>query len=217
MAIILAITIIASTVTAYSEPLPTTIFVTNQSVTKPSVPEYNIQVSKTSNQTILLNFKIKNEAFTSYEHKDPNNHLHIIEYYYNIHFKVLHAQNDQWFDPYDLNHGYIERILGNITSYVVHGQNLPEMGYDFKEWNSLIPKNASMEIQLQGMIGYYNSTHFIGQISDWSNSLTVDLNQMTVVTPNPSPTVPEFSWLIILPLTLSTLLIGFIVRRKKTS
>jgi len=203
-------------VTAYSEPAPTTVFTINQSFPKPAVPDFSIQLSNSSSE-ITLQFKIKNEAFISYEITESNSHLYLVKYYYNIHFRMNSTQNQEWFKPYSLNLGYIERIQGNETLYVVHGQSLQEMGFDFKEWNTLMPRTSSIDIQLQAMIGYFNSTHFIGQTSDWSNTQTLNLNQMAVVTPNPSPSVPEFPWLAIIPLFLSAFAVAVIIRHRKTS
>ena len=214
--VILAITATTMThyVTAYSEPAPTTVFTINQSFPKPAVPEFNIQLSNSSSE-ITLQFKIKNEAFTTYETTESINHSYMVKYYYNIHFRMNSTQNQEWFEPYSLNLGYIERIQGNETLYVVHGQSLQEMGFDFKEWNTLMPRNSTVDIQLQAMIGYFNSTHFNGQLSDWSSTMTVDLNEMTVATPTPSPTVPEFPFLLGLPILLSVLAVALAFRIKK--
>ena len=55
--------------------------------------------------------------------------------------------------------------------------------------------------------------------SDWSNTKTVDLADGSVSssTPNPSPTVPESSWLAVGPLLLSVFAVAVVVRHRKTA
>ena len=61
--------------------------------------------------------------------------------------------------------------------------------------------------------GYSEITFNPAETSEWSNTQTVNLNQTS--TTSPTPSVPEFSWLVILPLFLSLLLIVVFFRKRK--
>jgi len=61
---------------------------------------------------------------------------------------------------------------------------------------------------------------FNGNYSDW-NQLTITMDSGDTATanlsPTPSPTVPEMSWLVIVPLLLSIFAVALVVRHRKTA
>jgi hypothetical protein len=94
-----------------------------------------------------------------------------------------------------------------------------------------MPNASSVDFQMQAQTGYYSRIYKQGQMpeatfategywednfnpaekSDWSQTQTVDLTAGASST----PTTPEFSWLMILPLFLSLLSIVFLFRKRK--
>jgi hypothetical protein len=93
-----------------------------------------------------------------------------------------------------------------------------------------LPPNASIDFQVEALSGYWTRTiefgsqHFEAQESGWSPMQTVTIpasSGSTTQTPSPSsspstsPTVPELSWLIIIPLLIAVLSITLILRHRK--
>jgi hypothetical protein len=79
-----------------------------------------------------------------------------------------------------------------------------------------------VDFQVKAMLGYYNfdvGGPFKGDESDWSPTQTITLseNNTSSIIPTVAPSVPEFSWLIILSLFLSILSIAVLVRSRKIS
>lgn len=101
------------------------------------------------------------------------------------------------------------------------------------------PPDAQIDFQVKARIGYVSryavpgtsGWAFNGETSDWSNVQTLNLSDGKVsgsISPNPSPTVPdnnssaptptvpEFSLLTILPLCLLVLPVAFMLKRRKS-
>jgi hypothetical protein len=92
-------------------------------------------------------------------------------------------------------------------------------------WNIV---NGQIDIQAEALEGYTNKTvdpardhlvwsvyeyPFTGAESGWSNTQTVAIgNAALTPTKTPSPTVPEFSWLTLLPLFASAIVLAVIVK-----
>ncbi len=83
----------------------------------------------------------------------------------------------------------------------------------------LDPNAVEIGFQVEALIGYYDSNNiFVGQSSGWSETQTLTLsNPSTSATPIPSPTVPEFPFLLVIPLLLSVLAVALMVRKKQVS
>lgn len=85
----------------------------------------------------------------------------------------------------------------------------------------LDPNATQIDFQVEAMIGYYNSNDaFVGQSSGWSNTQTLQVQVVPNPTPTPTltatstPTVPEFSWLAVVPLFVSLLCIAILLKRQ---
>jgi hypothetical protein len=95
-----------------------------------------------------------------------------------------------------------------------------------------IPDNAQIDFQVDALVGQ-NSTYWyvmhplfpqyggfnepaIAYDSDsaWSNTQTITIGEISA-SPSPTPTVPELSWLVILPLLLSMFSVAVIFRHRK--
>ncbi len=95
---------------------------------------------------------------------------------------------------------------------------------------TFLPKitQGAMDVKVQGLYGGYRAVpyghaialpggatydfYFEGTAGEWSNTQTISYDQAT---PSPSPTAPELSWLAVVPLLFSVLLIAVIVRYQK--
>ena len=91
-----------------------------------------------------------------------------------------------------------------------------------------ISQGGQIDIQIQGLFGSYQKQPsgmrgvglptydftFSGEASNWSNTQTVTLSSSS---PTPTPSVPEFSWLAILPLFIALMFIAIKLRNLKTT
>jgi hypothetical protein len=95
--------------------------------------------------------------------------------------------------------------------------------YFGSHWGITVPLGSQLDFRVQAIAGSrlmtdphdYNLILAIGSESDWSSIQTVTIPENNSSTP--TPTVPEFSWLIILPLFLSILSIAVLIRKRKVS
>ena len=102
------------------------------------------------------------------------------------------------------------------------------------------PEEGELDFAVQAVVGYYHDevfqaipdrplslsvrTVFIGETSDWSTAQTLSFSSGSASTtsyasdsPSPSPTVPELSWLVIVPLLLSVPAVVVMLRHRKTA
>jgi hypothetical protein len=93
-----------------------------------------------------------------------------------------------------------------------------------------IPAGGEVDVQVQALYGSFDQVGtgmifpppdgpsynfaFKGDVSDWSNTQTISYGETT---PAPAPTLPELSWLAVVPLLLSVFLVAVIVRYRKTA
>ena len=99
-----------------------------------------------------------------------------------------------------------------------------------------IPDGSQVDFQVQTQIGQINPIpsgmlagdfyNFTGQTSDWSPTQTITIGETSASTsptptptslqnPTSTPTVPELSWLVIVPLLLSLFSVVVILRHRK--
>jgi hypothetical protein len=217
-----------------------------QSISKPSVPDFTIQPIgpsfdipptysfNASNGLFYVNegyhFEystvqviIKNQAFINQTNLD---HM-----YYSVRLKPHNYPDSYWNELFNPNlDGFPIQSSSNYTIIPIAAEGSTENQYQ-------ISAGATTDIQVKAMIGHIergfngNATNqiemypyvFIGQTSDWSKTQTVTLPPKIPFTPSastpthaPSPTVPELSWLILLPLFLIALSVALILTRHKT-
>jgi len=110
-----------------------------------------------------------------------------------------------------------------------------------------ISDGGKLDFQVQAFIGYYkyvptptqlnpfyptSTAVFVGQSSGWSNTQTIDIINGSTTTSistdavsgqpsNPSPnsttSIPELSWLVVVPLLLSLFSVAVVLRHRKTA
>jgi hypothetical protein len=175
---------------------------------------------------IRIEGKIKNQPFTPYSLPPPNGSISgNVGFYYNVRYKG-HFGND-WTEIYGYhNVDFIsQNYSSEYTNFTIYWQEFPE--------------GSQIDYQVKAMIGFEGRTYIgpypqpiiIGEESDWSNTLTLFFtkNETAIAfasninttpypvlptlssSPSPTPTVPEFPALVILPLLLS---IPFVVAIK---
>jgi hypothetical protein len=123
--------------------------------------------------------------------------------------------------------GFPLQTSSNYTSIPIAAEGATEFQYQ-------IPAGKTTDIQVKAMIGHIergfngNATNqiemypyiFVGQTSEWSNTQTVTLPSkvpITISSPTQSPTVPELSPMMSLPLILSLFSVALILRHRKTT
>lgn len=145
-----------------------------------------------------IEITIKNQPFTPYTDADGN----LINVYYNVSFKGHFG--DVWGHYPDAT--YEDLFNASTSTYTIINVSM--------EPYPSIPDGGQLDFRLQALIGYYNyntapsGTKYVTgftalETSDWSNTQTVTLTRIYSTSPNPSPTIPEFSAFAILSLMVA--------------
>jgi hypothetical protein len=185
-------------------------------------------------QNMSLELIIPNQPFTSYKNSNGTT----LGLYYIVAWKG-HYEND-W--RTSLPHYLASDSAYTVLSF---GINVPEYAnYDGEKLGNF-PIESQLDFQLEALIGYYTEITvplfpnddssplttkdiFHGENSNWTNTQTVTIPETSFISssPNPTasptntltsptPTVPEISWLAILPLFVSMLFVAVILRHRK--
>ena len=181
-----------------------------------------------------LVFTFQNQEFTPFTLTDINNNVYDVQFYFNIRWKGHFGQD--WNVLFGPHYGYIKPTSGPQTIYVANG-SFSQQEFDVVQWSVSFPAYAQIDFQVEALTGYPTTpTIFTGQESGWSNTQTVTLNETVtslpsvfpqiynsplpstspMQTPESTPTVPELSWLAVLPL-LSLFFVAVIIRQRKTA
>jgi len=188
---------------------------TGAEITKPSVPEFSAKVVDYSGAK-AIELTIKNQPFESYVDNGQR-----ISLYYNVHFK-LH-DSDSWTAMYYCGDVFPTHKDSDITltyplqltTYDSNYYLLKEMGGQYYLL-AQIPLNGQMDFRVQAMEGVLTSESFTGQTSDWTNIQTLTmLGPSASSDPTPTPSVPELSWFMILPLFAVVLSVAIALRVKR--
>ena len=200
------------------------------------VMNQNMAVLSVYNSTYVIELRIKNQHFSSYIYNDGTSNQNI-SLFYNVRMKEPFAQNwTVFYDaglrfPYASNSEY-SVLLFPIAEVPVGGGNntivpvILEYYWLAQEYGATGPvtSGGQVDFQVEAMIGFvsslsvttpFNTEHFVGEISDWSSTQGITIPSSPHST-SPSPTVPEFSWLVILPLFLFMFSIAVTLRHRKT-
>jgi hypothetical protein len=157
------------------------------------------------NRTIELS--INNEPFSSYQESEPN------FFYYFVREKGHFSEN--WTEINSPNSGFLIKSSSDYTIFYYGPTFLNGISFGQMDFQVEAAVGGIYRISPQFASGY----EFRGVTSGWSNTQTVAIPASSVSptqSPNPSPTVPEFSWLAILPLFAATLFIAVKLRHRKT-
>ncbi|MFA7397530.1 MAG: hypothetical protein WC046_03500 [Candidatus Bathyarchaeia archaeon] len=92
------------------------------------------------------------------------------------------------------------------------------------------PAGGTIDFRVKAWLGYYTPSISDGRLvvspawflyprpSDWSSTQSITIpesNNSPTSAPNPTPTVPELSWLVIVPLLLSLFSVAILIRHRK--
>ncbi|MGD6807352.1 MAG: hypothetical protein ACQCN4_10395 [Candidatus Bathyarchaeia archaeon] len=177
-------------------------------ITKPSVPEFTIQLTEHNSNTTYspdpytgknithvgtewttLDVKIKNQPFTPYSENGET-----IQLYYNIRIKGHYVEN--WVELYQASDGFA--IQDDNSDYTVLSYAASSKGAYIDGLNVY----GQVDFQVKAMIGYiqwsktysgFENYTFIGENSGWSNTQTFNFGDGSTTTnpetmPSSSPT-----------------------------
>jgi hypothetical protein len=204
-----------------------------QTAPNPSVPKYILQYVDGSydvptTQTIdpYTGKTITHQGYhvnqTIFEMVIQNQLNPIDDLYYSINVKGHYS--NEWINFFDLSEG-LPRQDPSSTQTIIRMGTLGEDGLVLQGAHKTItiPSGGKEDIQVQALIGSIGRNAsapmapytFYGTQSDWSpvQIITVPSSSLS---PSPTPTVPELSWLVIVPLLISGLLIAVKLRHRKT-
>jgi hypothetical protein len=197
--------------------------VSAQTTPNPTVPEFSERfVSANYTEGIIVEnsslvIAITNQPFEPFKFR---NGFTAAVYYdirieYNIGSNALFTELD----------GYPAQSDSNLTTIsLLYINNTISLPLTFLTASKAVEINSPVSIQIQEKIGYitpdigvYPKTAFVftGNLSGWSIAQTISLNEVSAL---PTPSVPEFSGLVILPLLLSSFsVLTIILRRLKNT
>jgi hypothetical protein len=194
-------------------------FANAQSMPKPSTPEFTIQTQTKANTTTII-LTIKNQPFDAAS-QYPNG------FFYNV---VVSVDGKSWSELYhveDASEWYPQQSNSSTTVLTYVAGETVYYPRDTSQGVGVISNSGEVAFQVQAMIGHRDRGAFqngfipyvlVGETSDWSNTQTITLPASSK---SPSPTatssVPELSWLVIVPLLLIVFVIIMIVRLRKTA
>lgn len=214
-----------------------------QSVPIPSVPEFTLKYTISSNNTQLydnntITVTIKNQQFSS----KINGTTYQLSY--DIRIRANSTKESRWTDLYYPGTYYNKEFTSYLQErfpYIRNGTPIqsnseytviPLTYYIDNQYISRpLSFNSTFEIQVmtaishstQGWVAYQAQSPVLGgqfapvmsvdTVSNWSKTQTITIPEESA-TPTSSPTVPEFSWLTILPLLLAISIALAIVRKR---
>jgi hypothetical protein len=209
----------------------------------PSVPKYVLQYVDGSydvptTQTIdqYTGKTITHQGYhvnlTVFEMVIQNQLQPIDDLYYSIRVKGHYSA--EWISFFDLSEGLPLQDSSSQQTIIRMG-TLSQDGLTLQGAHKsiTIPSGGKEDIQVQALIGSIGRDAsqpmapyvFRGTESDWSPIQTITIpadavspiaTPITTVSPSPTPTVPELSWLVILPLLISVALL-LVRRQRKTA
>jgi hypothetical protein len=189
--------------------------------TRPSAPKFAIHFPNDDTVQIV----IQNQAFTS------SSSVNAIEYFY----RVKDHYSEQWMRnggdgqlQSDSKTTVFEVFLSPFLQTFLNNSTVLDFQVQAKTGYYLVTQKPGYMPGIPPVgpgNGYTEITFNDSETSAWSNTVTVDLKDKIMLSPSPtlpnfgptsSPTIPEFSWLTILPLFLSILSIAIIVGVRKS-
>jgi hypothetical protein len=220
--------------------------VSAQSIPKPSIPEYTVQLvdhsydipSQTittidpyTNKTIIntipsqhvknitIDLTIKNQEFPTIINGNTSN------IYFNIRTKGHYGKEWQY---YSLFPRYISSPTSGQTTFAYGEVNLPTQsnsGYTIVSVPSNYQVGDEIDFELQAILGYqyayWNSYHGLIPVHEetlyFQTSDWSPTKTFTMPANAQTPSIPELGWFVIVPLSLSLFYIALIVRHRKTT
>lgn len=194
-----------------------------QSIPTPAVPEFTLTLISSPPDSHFVNKTI--ELAIKNQPSFPKN-----GFFYNVRIRI---NDDNWGPLYPNNNSVPNQSDGE---YTILSYSSGYLGVEYQYHLGYKVENLTaddkIDFQVQAMVGSIhrvfnpNATNqlemypyiFSGGTSDWSNTQTITIPATPTIlslTPTPTPTVPELSWLVIVPLLLSLLSIAMVLRHRK--
>lgn len=207
------------------------------SIPEPSAPEFSIhyvehpyevpptyQIDQHSGENITIQegyhqqnrsieLVIQNQQFTPYEDSQGN----LIELFYNVSAKGHYG--DQWhYYPTWLRMLPITASDNQVTVLSFGLDVNYEENNQYGFWYGNLEAGDKEDFRVQALIGYYDypydraleDNEFIGETSEWSSTQSITIPASA----SPSPSVPELSVIVILPLFLAIPLLMALLLKK---
>jgi hypothetical protein len=208
-------------IVAYPYDVPTTTTIDQYSGKEIIHQGYHVE-----NNSIQV--RIKNQAFNPFDITENGNSW-TINLCYNIRIRGHFAEQSQdWIELYYASDGYPHPT--SDSDYTILSYHLRVESHTFLGTKMIdLRAGDKVDFQVEAMSGYTtrevtsipgSGWIFTGETSGWSNTQTITIPETSTSTsqtpnPTPTPTIPELSWLALLPLLLSVFAIAVIVRHRK--
>jgi hypothetical protein len=198
------------------------------SIPKPSVPEFTLR--PIDNATLELTIKNQPLNYSKYESLYSTT-FHL---FYDIQIRTpsrdpkTNVLNQQWIDLYPLVSFVSNYVTGETSLFISPTHSLPASNSSYTI--SRVPNSQPYtEVQVQVIVGH-DSLYLLPKhtppksLNDFAMGVMYDVssgwsNTQTITIPasssSPTPSVPELSWLIILPLLLSIFSVAVVFRHRK--
>lgn len=214
--IALSITAVANNVSALPAPTASvpefTVLFTDRSYTIPANTSIDPSTGKTitnpaqyiNNKTIQISIKNQNISGISFLQYEIRMKGHYMQEWTNISSIKTNRQLEYTVLNYAI---HLNNASGNFTSYL--DEISPGDTVDFQAQAQIWIKRASGPD-----LFHVRYDDILWKATDWSStqSITIPENNSS----SPTPTVPELSWLSILPLLVSVLFVAVMLRHRKT-
>lgn len=210
-----------------------------QSYAKPSVPEftlsyvmhpydvaptYTINPYTGDNETAQFGYHVENSSIEISIKNQPLPYYYIdnqpVTLYYNVSYKG-HFGADWMYYPISNQNYPASKSNYTVEEIYLDGPN------SYANQLGEVSAGSQIDIQVEACLGYYTQTgsmyddllhgfiysyNFTGETSGWSPTQTITI---PAINASPTPTVPELSWFVIMPLLLSMLSVAVIARHRK--
>ncbi len=173
----------------------------------PAVPEFTLKFG--DNQAVIIT--IKNQPL------NPSLNDASYQLFYNIQTKD-HADSD-WTDMFPSN-SYFEQsnmeytVIYNGDNHAAGSQVDFQVEAILENWTQVLVDDVVPSLPAASQLGNYGYYHgwIPVESSGWSNTQTITIE--VSASPTPTPSVPEFSWLAILPMFLFAICVAVILKGK---
>jgi hypothetical protein len=117
-------------------------------------------------------------------------------------------EKNHYSNEWSIGYTYIGATDSEVTPFTVNLNGPTNLVHAMPDFNA----GNMIDFQVKASIGFYDGKNFSGEESTWSETQTLTIASSA----SPSPTVPELSWLALVPLCLIVLSVALVLRRRKS-
>ena len=186
-----------------------------QTIPKPSIPEFSIQ-TRTQTNTTTITLTIRNQPFDATS-QYPNG------LFYNVAITIDGKNWNNLYHVEDASDWYPQQSNSSTTVLTCVAGKTVYYPTNTSQAAGIIPKSGEVGFRVQAMIGHrdrgalqngFMPYVLVGEESDWSTTQTITIPASS---PSPTPAIPEFPALMVVPLLLFVLSVVVLVRHRKTA